>query len=363
MLLKRIHLQNFRNIEFAALSLSGKSQFFLGQNAQGKTNLVEAISLLTALRSFRTQDHRNLIRYGSSEAQILYFIEHPVEGEMQVLIKLTAQHKELLVNEIKINRLSDFMGMVPVAVLSSEDMQILRGTPGLRRRFLDLTLSTVDREYFEDLRRYYQVIQERNALLRQYPVSKSMIEAYNTVLAPLGFRIYQKRAKEFTILQSFLREIYDAMVEDPEEPEIIYKPDSILSSSAEFLEILNHGFERDCLLKSTQRGPHRDDFELKVKSKIARQYASEGQQRGLVIALRLMQVRYFKHYSGLNSIILVDDILAQLDSARSEAFWGIVDMGFQIIGTGTIPPSKNSCRDWQVFNVSNGSFDPQNVFL
>lgn len=362
MLLKRIHLQNFRNIKFASLSLN-RSQFFLGQNAQGKTNLIEAISLLTALRSFRTQDFRGLIQHGTSEAQILYFIEHPKEGEMQLLLKLSPQQKELYVNEVKINRLSDFMGTVPVVVLSSEDMQFLRGSPGLRRRFLDLTLSAMNLEYFDDLRRYHRAIQERNALLRQYPVSQPMIETYNAILAPLGFRIYQKRLKELVILQSFLTNAYNSMVMELEGPELIYKPDCVLSSSNDFLEILNHSFERDSLFKSTQRGPHRDDLEFRVKSKLARQYASEGQQRGLVVALRLAQVNYFKHCSNLNSIILVDDVLAQLDPTRSKAFWNTVDTNFQVIATGTILPSENSSRDWQVFNVSNGSFDLQNAFL
>lgn len=360
MLLKQINLQNFRNIKFATLSLSSKSQFFLGQNAQGKTNLIEAISLLTALRSFRTQDIRGLIQHGTSEAQVLYIIDHPEEGEMQLLLRLTAQQKELYLNEVKINRLSDFMGKVPVVVLSSEDMQFLRGAPGLRRRFLDLTLAAMDLEYFNDLRRYHRTIQERNTLLRQYPVSPSMIEAYNAILASLGFRIYQKRVKGLSLLQIFLTEAYNAMVQELEEPELIYKPDCILYSEKDFLEILSQNSERDRLFKSTQRGPHRDDLEFKVACKAARQYASEGQQRGLVVALRLAQIQYFKHCSGLNPIILVDDVLSQLDPIRSRAFWSAVDPNLQVMGTGTIPPFKNSDRDWQIFQVSAGSFNLQN---
>ncbi len=360
MLLKQINLQNFRNIKFASLSLSSKSQFFLGQNAQGKTNLIEAISLLTALRSFRTQDIRGLIQHGTSEAQIFYIIDHPKEGEMRLLLRLTTQQKELYVNNVKINRLSDFMGTVPVVVLSSEDMQFLRGMPGLRRRFLDLTLAAMDPEYFNDLRRYHRAIQERNALLRQHPVSQSMIETYNAILAPLGFRIHQKRVKELSILQLFLTEAYNSMVQELEEPELIYKPDCILSSEKDFLEIFCQNFERDRLFKSTQRGPHRDDLEFKVASKTARQYASEGQQRGLVVALRLAQIQYFKHYSGLNPIILVDDVLSQLDPIRSKAFWNSVDSNLQVIGTGTVPPFESNDRDWQIFQVSAGSFNLQN---
>lgn len=356
MLLKRIHLQNFRNIKFAALTLDGRSQFLLGSNAQGKTNLLEGISLLTALRSFRTQEVKNLIQHGTSEAQIFCGIDHPREGDMEVLLKLKPQQKELYVNDNKISKFSDFIGEIPIVVLSSEDMQLLRGAPALRRRFLDLTISAMDPAYFDDLRRYHRGLLERNALFRQNGAPKAMIEAYNALLAPLAFNIYQKRLKSIEILRSLLIQSYAAMVQENEEPEIIYRPDCVLSSNNDFLKILSEGLERDRLFKSTQNGPHRDDLEFRLKSKIARQYGSEGQQRGLVVALRLAQVRYFNECSGLQPIILADDMLGQLDPIRSNAFWKTIDRNFQIIATGTTLPSETSARDWQVFNVLSGSF-------
>lgn len=355
MLLKRIHLQNFRNIEFAGLKLNGKSQFLLGNNAQGKTNLLEAISLLTALRSFRTQDVRNLIQHGAAEAQIFYEIEHTHEGNIQILLKLKPEKKELYINENKVVKFIDFIGEIPVVVLSSEDIQLLRGAPALRRRFLDLMISAMDRTYFDDLRRYHRGLLERNALLRQSSVSKSMIEVYNTLLAPLAFNIYQKRCKSIENLRSLLGESYAAMVQEDEEPEIIYRPNCVLSSNEDFLKILSDNFERDRVLKSTQNGPHRDDLEFKLKSKVARQYGSEGQQRGLVLALRLAQIRYFNECSGLNPIILADDVLGQLDPIRSNAFWKTLNPEFQVIATGTTLSSEKA-RDWQIFNVANASF-------
>ncbi len=355
MLLRRIHLQNFRNIKFAALNFEAHSQFFLGPNGQGKTNLLEAISLLTALRSFRTQDIKTLIQHGTSETQLFFGIDHPIEGDMEILLKLKSQEKELFVNDNKINKFSEFIGKIPIVVLSSEDMQLLRGAPALRRKFLDLTLSAMDGDYFNDLRRYHRALLERNALLRQM-ASKSMIELYNPILAPLAFNIYQKRSKNIELLRLYLTESYSSLVQEVEEPEIIYRPDCILHSKDDFLEILSKGFDRDASFKSTQNGPQRDDLEFKLKSKGARQYGSEGQQRGLVIALRLAQIRYFNEYSGLKPIILADDILGQLDPLRSNAFWKTLDPSFQVIATGTTLPDKTSDRDWQIYNVSNGNF-------
>lgn len=355
MLLKRIHLQNFRNIKLAALDLEGKSQYFLGVNGQGKTNLLEAISLLTALRSFRTQEFKTLIQSGTSQAQLLFEIEHPHEGDMEILLKLKTQEKELYLNENKISKFSEFIGTVPIVVLSSEDMQLLRGAPALRRRFLDLTLSAMDPEYFQDLRRYHRGLLERNALLRQM-ASKSLLEIYNSLLAPLAFNIYQKRVKNIDLLRLFLTESYSAMVQENEEPDMIYRPDCLLNSKEDFLDVLAKGYERDVLFKSTQNGPHRDDIEFKLKTKGARHYASEGQQRGLVIALRLAQIKYFHKHSNLKPIILADDVLGQLDPLRSNAFWKTVDQDFQVIATGTKMPYEGSARDWQIWNVVNGSF-------
>lgn len=355
MLLRRIHLQNFRNIQLAALSFEGASQFLLGLNGQGKTNLLEAISLLTALRSFRTQETKTLIQQGKSEAQMLYSIEHPKEGEMEILIKLKAQEKELYLNQNKINKFSEFIGTIPIVVLSSEDMQLLRGGPALRRRFLDLTLSAMDPEYFQNLRSYHRGLLERNALLRQ-GAEKSIIEIYNTILAPLAFSIYHKRLKGIEVLRLFLIESYSNMVEANEEPNIIYRPDCVISTKEDFLKILSEGLERDRLFKSTQSGPHRDDVEFKLKSKGARYYASEGQQRGLVVALRLAQARYFNEHSGIKPIILADDVLGQLDPIRSRAFWKTIPSDFQLIATGTEPPSEESGRDWQIIHVANGNF-------
>ncbi|PWU06358.1 MAG: DNA replication and repair protein RecF [Verrucomicrobia bacterium] len=356
MLLKSIHLQNFRNMGLAALEFDGSSQFLFGLNGQGKTNLLEGISLLTALRSFRTQEAKTLIQHGKTEAQLLYKIEHEREGELEILLKLKNQEKELYVHGNKVDKFSEFIGMIPTVVLSSEDMQLLRGAPSLRRKFIDLSLSAMDADYFRDLRRYHRALLERNALLRQIS-SRSMVEVYNTILAPLAFNIYQKRIKTIELLRLYLMESYSEMVQEDEEPEIIYRPDCILNSKENFLEILGKGFERDSLLKATQNGPHRDDLEFKMKSKGARQYASEGQQRGLVMALRLAQIKYFHHCTGLKPIVLADDVLGQLDPIRSEAFWRTLDTNFQVVGTGTTLPSGMSGREWQIFKVLEGSFN------
>ena len=248
MQLKRIHLQNFRNIKLAALALEGNSQFLLGSNGQGKTNLLEAISLLTALRSFRTQEVKTLIQQGSSEAQLLYEIDHPDEGGMEIVLKWKSQEKELYLNEGKISKFSEFIGTVPIVVLSSEDMQLLRGAPAQRRRFLDLTLSAMDPSYFHDLRRYHRGLLERNALFRQM-AERSIIEVYSILLAPLAFNIHQKRLKGIERLRWLLTESYAQMVQENEEPDIIYRPDCMLSSCEDFLRILSESLERDRKIK------------------------------------------------------------------------------------------------------------------
>ena len=279
-----------------------------------------------------------------------------MRGKGEVHLKFTSKGKELCLNQTKVSRFSDFMGMFPTVVLCAEDMQFLRGAPSLRRRFLDLTLAAMDSGYFDCLRKYHRTLMQRNVLLRERSICRKTLEAYDVILAALAHSLYCMRREAIGVISGFLRDSYNAISLEKEVPDLLYKPDSEIDSAEAFLELLQSNFQRDSLLKSTQRGPHRDDFEFRINEKLARLYASEGQQRTLVVALRLAQIAYFKQQSGLKPILLADDVLGQLDPKRGEAFWEALDPGLQVIATGTSLDSVLKDRDWQVFNVCSGQF-------
>ncbi|MEM8549931.1 MAG: DNA replication and repair protein RecF, partial [Verrucomicrobiota bacterium] len=156
MKLQRLHVEDFRNIPLARLAFAGQSTFLLGNNGQGKSNLLEAAGLLTALRSFRTAESKALIRHGQSQARLYFVCERTDKQTEEVELTLTRSAKQLKVDGEKVSRLADFLGQYPTVTLAAEDIQLIRGSPALRRRFLDMTLAATSKQYFEALRRYHR---------------------------------------------------------------------------------------------------------------------------------------------------------------------------------------------------------------
>lgn len=344
--------QNFRNIPLAHLRFEGNAHFLLGSNGQGKTNCLEGINLLTALRSFRTHEMKALVRHGEKQARLLFEIEHERLGEVEVELRLTPSAKELFINKEKIQTFSSFVGTFPCVVLCSEDLMLLRGSPSIRRRFLDLTLASMDADYLIALRRYAKALQERNAFLRM-GAQVAALRAFEVIMADSGICLIKKRTEGVRLLSQTLEKAYGLISVTAEEmPNLLYKPDITVKETEALLEIFEKNRERDRIMKATQRGPHRDDMAFVLKEKTARLFASEGQQRSLVSALRYAQMHYFQMSSGVLPIVLADDVLGQLDPQRRVGFWNAFAGENQIIATGTVAPEGQ----WQVWNIKDGNF-------
>lgn len=360
-----ISVENFRNIGLARLQLQGDSQFLLGANAQGKTNLLEALSFFSALRSFRTTDNRALIAHGHKQARLLCRCEHEQLGETEVIVTLEPGGKSLVQDGEKINRLSDFLGLLPTVALSSEDIQLLRGAPALRRRLLDLILSSTSGEYFTALRRYHRALGERNGALKAYgratgslrAAQEPVLVSFEKVMAVEAAQLVRARRVGLTALAAELEQAYSRISPQAESPSLRYEADCEPAAEPEaFLALLAKNRERDALLGITQRGPHRDDFSLLLQGKPARQYASEGQQRGLVLALRFAQAAFLEAARKIRPVLLADDIIGELDPVRREGFWRALGSERQVIATGTVAPPAGAERLWQLFEVKDGTF-------
>lgn len=354
--LRRISLQQFRNIGFASLEFAGRQQALVGANGQGKTNLLEAVSLVTALRSFRASDTRVLIAEGQSEAAIVLEVDHERQGPTRVTIKLRAGGKEVWVDETRIGRLGDFLGQFPTVVFSSQDQQLIRGAPGGRRRWLDLTLAAMDGGYFGALQRYHRALADRNLLLKRQ-ASDAEITAFEQPLAEHGASLVAARAAGLAVLAERLTRAYSEISDAAEPVGFSYEPDVAVNDATELLAKFTAGRARDRLLRSTGSGPHRDDFSFVLKGRLAKDFASEGQQRTLVLALRLAQAAYFRDRSGLQPVLLADDVLGELDPGRRRRFWSAVPADAQVIATGTELPDA-ALGDWQIFDVVAGRFTP-----
>lgn len=348
----KVTLQGFRNLPLVDVTLAGKRTFLLGANAQGKTNFIEALGYVTALRSFRGADTRSLLGLGQPQAGLAFVVEHETFGESRLTITLTPQDRVVEWEHGKVTRLADFIGKFPTVVFSSHDNQFLRGSPSLRRRWLDLTLAAMDTAYLVSLQRYTRAVAERNVLLKQGGRDAGALEAFEHELAAHAATLFAKRTAGLVELGELFRTAHARLVPEGEVAGLTYVPDTVVGAAAEFAALLAKSRPRDTLLKSTERGPHRDDLELVLNGRPAKQFASEGQQRCLVIALRLAQAAYFRAKSGITPVLLCDDVLGELDPVRRDRFWTSLEGEPQVVATGTSLPGN--ADGWQVLNVEGG---------
>ena len=357
MRLRKLTLRHFRNVGFAALEFTGRQHFLLGANGQGKTNLLEAAGFLTALRSFRTTDNKLLIGHGQQVAAIAGEIDHERLGETRVTIKLRRDGKELWCDHTRITRLADFIGRFPVVVFSSQDMLLVRGAPALRRRWLDLTLASMDPGYLQTLQTYGRALSERNALLKRGGAVDRELDAFERILAPAAAALIDARMSGLAALSDKVAAAYALLCaeDSPEKSGLSYEPNFAEPSAEALLARLEMGRARDAQFRTTLVGPHRDDFSFSVRGTAAKDFASEGQQRSLVLALRFAQTTWFREKSGVRPVLLADDVLGELDPIRRKKFWSAIDAETQVIATGTSLPDAE-LGTWQVFNVVDGDF-------
>ncbi len=357
MKIKHIRLHNFRNFQLAETKLDANSVWIYGANAQGKTNALEAIGLLGALRSFRTSKTSNLISYGKSKAEILLEIEHENLGANSILIQIDQKSTKVFVNENKERKLADFIGTFPTIVLSSDDIKLVRGAPLERRKFIDLSLSSIDSEYFDSLRKYHTAITQRNVLLKQENAAPESFAAFESEMAKAAKIISEKRQNYLGLMADIASQKYAILSAEKESANIRLKPSLKFTDVSEFLKNLEDERPRDIIYGSTNSGPHKDDIVITLNNKNVKEFASEGQQRSIVISLKLAQYELFKKYKNARPIILCDDILGELDEARRAAFWASVDENAQVIASSTHshPQDAKSCRQWIFVNVENGN--------
>ncbi len=356
--ISRLRAANFRNIEFADLDFGESRRIFLvGKNGQGKTNLLETVSLLTALRSFRTRDSRILVRGGCKTAQIFIALEHEREGRTELTFSFGAngsKNAEIGAGT-PVRKLSDFVGRFPAVVFSSDDIALLRGAPSGRRRWLDLTFSTIDSEYFLRLQNYHRALESRNRLLKDSRSADSQLEAFEKILAENGARLVEIRSREMhNAAKLFSETVARISRDESERSEIAYEPSAAATSAAEWTEIFRRSRAQDRLLRATQKGPHRDDFRFLIRGRAAADFASEGQQRGMTLALGLAQLALFRERLGIAPVVLADDVLGELDAERKAGFWAAVGTDLQVIATGTQAPER--AEAWSVFVADAGKY-------
>ena len=326
MKIRSMELRNYRNYESLSLSLDDDINVFLGQNAQGKTNVLEAVYYSALARSHRTSVDGELIRWEEPQGFLsLVFERMGVENTLEFHFE-RGKRRKILYNGLSI-RTKDLVGAVNVVLFSPEDLFLIKGAPAGRRRFLDMEISQADPAYFHDLAVYTRVITQRNMLLkkiRERHIDRSMLDVWDEQLAPLAARIVKKRQEAVKLLHGIADRMQRKISGNEEELLLEYElhgaEDGIVTEelSSWYNQKLKEAQEIDILRGSTSVGPHRDDLAFMVNGMDLRSYGSQGQQRTGVLALKLSELAFFREETGEYPILLLDDVMSELDRGRRE---------------------------------------------
>jgi DNA replication and repair protein RecF len=366
--LEQLHLQNFRNYQDQFVVLGAPKTILVGANAQGKSNLLEAVELLSTLRSHRTNRDRDLILDGESVGQISAQL---MRDSGTVDLRLTLHdtgRRNAMVHSETVKRQLDFLGYINTVQFSSLDLDLVRGGPGERRDWLDAVLIQLEPVYANLLQQYQQVLKQRNAFLKQLRnlenpnADPPQLLIWNQQLATLGARVIQRRHRMLGRLEPLAQSWHQAISGKTEHLALEYSPNvrhDLAQPEQLFPEFLAQ-MEGKAIAEYHQAtslvGPHRDEVHLTINQTPARQYGSQGQQRTLVLALKLAELQLIEEVIGEPPILLLDDVLAELDLNRQNQLLDAIQDRFQTLITTTHLGAFDAkwLQSAEIFSVESG---------
>lgn len=354
MYVKKLKLSGFRNYINEEFSFLPGTNILYGNNAQGKTNALEALYLFSIGKSFRTQQDRELIGFNESFTRISveYEDKNRTNG-IEIAIRRDRK-KQIKINDIPISKMGDLIGRFSVILFSPDELNLTKGSPNARRKFLDIAISQLRPKYYHILRRYNKVLEQRNNLikkLRQKPDEKmkDTLTVWNEKLAEYGILIIEYRKSFIEKLGEFAKAIHAEI--SGENFEIRYKP--AFATKEEFKEKLNSSIDKELEQGFTLYGPHRDDLDIFTEGKDIKIYGSQGQHRSAVLALKLAQADIVREDSGEYPILLLDDIMSELDSNR-RAYLVNKIKNKQVIITCTDADETGMSKEANLIHIDDG---------
>ena len=355
MYVKSLDLLNFRNYEKLSLTLDPGINIFYGANAQGKTNILEAVYLAGTSKSHRGTRDRDMIRMGESEAHIRMHVDKN-DSDYRIDMHLRKnKSKGIAIGGIPIRRAGELFGIVNIVFFSPEDLNIIKNGPSERRRLVDRILCEIDRIYMSDLTQYGKCLNQRNRLLHDLyfnPSLESELPVWDEQLVNYGCRIIAKREEFVRMLENIASEIHAELTGEKEKLTLVYEPNVTVE---EFADKVARSRDADRKIKSTTVGPHRDDVCIKVNDMDLRLYGSQGQQRTTAISLKLSEIRIIEERIRNKPVLLLDDVLSELDRDRQNYLLGnIRDIQTLITCTGLDEFVQNRFEADRTFRVVSG---------
>ncbi|SFS04791.1 DNA replication/repair protein RecF [Anaeromicropila populeti] len=356
MIIKSLELSDFRNYNHLNISFSECVNIFYGDNAQGKTNILESVYLGGTTKSHKGSKDKDLIMIEKPEAHIRMLVEKkgfPHKIDMHLRRNKT---KGIAIDGLPIKKSSQLIGLINLIFFSPEDLSIIKNGPGERRRFIDMELCQLDKVYLNNLLKYNHVLNHRNHLLKQIGLQKELLETlsiWDEQLVYFGSQIIERRSLFIEQLNSIIFNIHKRLSGEKEELIIQYEPNV---EKDQFYSKVNTNRNRDFILKSTSIGPHRDDIQFLIKNIDLRKYGSQGQQRTSALSLKLAEIEMVRQITGEKPVLLLDDVLSELDRNRQNYLLdNINDIQTIITCTGLEEfVNKRMVLD-QVYKVVNGT--------
>ena len=356
MIIKSLELMNFRNYGFLDLKFSEGTNILYGDNAQGKTNVLEAIYLSATTKSHKGSKDKDIICFDKEEAHIRTHLEkEKIEYKIDMHLRKN-KSKGVAVDGQKLKKAADLLGLLNVVFFSPEDLSIIKNGPAERRRFVDMELCQLDNFYLYNLNHYNKIVNQRNKLLKDMyfnPQLKDTLNIWDSQLVSFGSKIIERRRIFVRQLNEIIYGIHKKLSGDKEELIIKYEPDV---ENDLFESAIKTSQEKDIKSKQTSVGPHRDDFSFMVGDIDIRKFGSQGQQRTAALSLKLSEIELVKKITKDTPVLLLDDVLSELDSSRQNYLLSSIgDVQTIITCTGLDEFVNNRFEINKVFKVVEGS--------
>ena len=348
----KIKLINFRNYDEQEIKLNKNVNIFYGDNAQGKTNIIESIFLCSIGKSFRTNKDKELIKFNKDFCSAeIYFNKSDRSGSVKININ---NKKSIFVNGVKIKKLSELLGNLNIVIFTPDDILILKEGPQKRRRFLDVMISQLRPNYVHYLNLYNQTLEQRNNDLKQIKLEnkpEEMLEIWDEKLSEYGEKIYLYRNEFIKKIKNKINNIHNEITDKKENLKIDYFSDCVTKEN--YLKILKERKKLDIFKGFTTRGSHRDDFNIYINDDLINVYGSQGQNRTAILSLKIAELQVIYDEIGEYPILLLDDFMSELDEKRRKNFIEYIK-DTQVIITCT-DKIENLNREYKLFNIKNGN--------
>jgi DNA replication and repair protein RecF len=368
MVLSRLEIQKFRNLKSVTVEYSPHRNFIFGDNAQGKTNLIEAIYLLCLAKSFRTREEIDLVPFSQEHYLIEgdFFSDEHISYHVGITFD-AKQGKQIKIDGKRLAQFSKLIGLFPIIVLSADDYEITSGPPAQRRRFFNVLLSQSSRQYLDDLKQYERVLKQRNTILATGAGHKSMLDVWDDQLVQSGARLMISRSAMVDELNDYLADYYSTITSKRWTFRIAYSPNVKFRRHNEVTDHFKAAMKRAAFYESrhgkTVVGPHRDEFLFYISDNELRKFGSRGEHKSALVSLKAAEARVLYKRTENRPILLLDDLYAELDNQRSLQVLDLFDPDSQIFVTGTsldyagMMNSTGYLGDQTTFMVENGKMN------